>query len=290
QYDASGKWLGSLQEVAVGQMYKVQMANPAALSLIGKLVDPAQTPITIAKGSNWIGLNTNYYLSPNEAFAGLEPENGDMVKSQSAFAIYMDYEWVGNLNALTPGNGYLYKSKADATKTFTYPKSNAPRSKAPMKADDEQEHKYESCSINKYEGNMNIIAQVWKDGKTVECEIAVFDSNGECRGSELSMYDNNLVFLTIQGEGEGEPLSIRVVYSEGGNVYDVLLGERIYYVNDALIGELDKPMIIDLGGYTGIGTISADDDNTEYYNIGGIRVDKKYEGLKISKGSKTFTK
>ena len=72
-------------------------------------------------------------------------------------------------------------------------------------------NKYEPCDENKYQGNMILIAQVRHQTDTIfDCEVAVFDSNGECRASEKSKpNDNGLVYLTIQGEGQGEPLTFR---------------------------------------------------------------------------------
>lgn len=78
-------------------------------------------------------------------------------------------------------------------------------------------NKYEPCSENLYQGNMLMIAQVMEgDDVLLNYELAAFDSKEECRASEMSIpNDNGYVDLTIQGEGEGEPLHFSVVYESG---------------------------------------------------------------------------
>lgn len=110
--------------------------------------------------------------------------------------------------------------------------------------------KYEVCSPYKYQGNMTLMANVIKDGKALtHFQIAVFDTNGECRACDWSKPDyNGLAYLTIQGEGQGEILSIKITYQRNDEVREVTSGTRITYSNDAIIGSIESPYLIHIAG------------------------------------------
>ena len=50
--------------------------------------------------------------------------NGDMIISQTGFAVYVNENWRGTLETLEPGKGYIYKSKVTDERIFTFPTSN----------------------------------------------------------------------------------------------------------------------------------------------------------------------
>lgn len=136
------------------------------------------------------------------------------------------------------------------------------------------EKKYDSCSENKYQGNMLMIAQVkYQDAAILDCEVAVFDSKGECRASELSVAkENGLVYLTIQGEGEGEPLQFRVVYYSVDALEDVLVEETITFVNDAVVGSLEEPFVLNVSKPETVGKLET----------AGIEIRSSADGIVIN--------
>ena len=120
---ALGIWAGSLSEIVVGQMYKIQTNETCEISLTGAAVNPAEHPITIKPGFNWIGFTPNVSLGVNEAMSGYTPANGDVIKPKSG--TYATYNstlgmWIGNMT-LEPGKGYMYESKATGNNTFYFP-------------------------------------------------------------------------------------------------------------------------------------------------------------------------
>ena len=64
-------------------------------------------------------------MTVGEALATANPQQGDIVKSQTAVAIYGSYGWEGSLKALEGGRGYLYYSTDGQTKSFVYPMVSA---------------------------------------------------------------------------------------------------------------------------------------------------------------------
>ena len=121
-----GRWVGSLTEITVGQMYKIQTNTSCDISLTGTPVNPSECPIILKPGFTWIGYTPSVSLSVSEAMSGYTPTAGDVIKSKSgSYASYSGNlgRWVGDLT-LEPGKGYIYESKATETKTFYYPSGN----------------------------------------------------------------------------------------------------------------------------------------------------------------------
>ena len=117
----SGTWAGGLQSISPSKMYKLDLDAKVTITLNGVPVNPADYPITLNEGSNWIGYPVSENMSIVEAFAGANPENGDVVSSYNGSSMYYNGAWYGDIQTLVPGQGYIYDSKATETKTFTFP-------------------------------------------------------------------------------------------------------------------------------------------------------------------------
>ena len=87
-------------------MYKAQLSAPATLTVSGLPVDVASTPLTIKPQWNWIGYMAPGYISLGEAFADLDPQDGDVIKGHKSFATWNQNEWVGTLTTMAAGEGY----------------------------------------------------------------------------------------------------------------------------------------------------------------------------------------
>ena len=114
------RWLGTLNGFDVYHMYQIKVETACQITLGGAPIVPAEHPVTISSGTNWIGFPLNESMTLTAAFAGF-PANQDVVKSKTASATWNGQRWVGQLNTLQPGQGYIYQSKASGNKTFTFP-------------------------------------------------------------------------------------------------------------------------------------------------------------------------
>ena len=239
-------WRGDLTEINVGKMYKMQMRDASTLSVVGEKVDPSAKSIKVKSGWNWIGYTASFNTSVADAFADLNPQDGDVVKSKNDFAIYNSYEWVGTLTALAPGSGYMYYSTANAEKEFTYPSQTSVQS-SQMRVVQRRANEFTVDDNSKYSGNMTIVAVV-KNGAEIEtvAEVGVFVGT-ECRGANVSEADG-LVFLTIAGEGYGDVLTFKV--KVGGEIYKVT--KTIVFEDDATLGTLNAPYVIQIGEETAV--------------------------------------
>ena len=117
-YGAYG-WYGSLESLDNTEMYLLEMAAPATLTITGFPVDVASTPISLIPGFNWVG-----YLPQNPgdlgtALATVSDAAIFMASQSSGTATnYGDYGWYGSLATLEPGNGYLLEMGSAGTLVY----------------------------------------------------------------------------------------------------------------------------------------------------------------------------
>ena len=116
----NGTW-SPVMELTNESMYMIRVDNAVTATLTGTPADPANHPITLASGWNWIGFPTVNAMTLDEAFAGITPNEEDVVKGTAGPATYTtQYGWNGSLTGLEPGVGYMYKNNGESM-TLTYP-------------------------------------------------------------------------------------------------------------------------------------------------------------------------
>ena len=119
---SNGRWSGTLQTIQIGKMYMVQTSDACTLNVSGYVINPADYTITIYTGTNWMGFIGTEEMSLDEAFSGFTPTNMDNIKTQTGSAVYYQGRgWKGRISTLSPGEGFIYTSKASTSQTFTYP-------------------------------------------------------------------------------------------------------------------------------------------------------------------------
>jgi hypothetical protein len=120
------RWISGPSTIHLEQMYMVKVPEAGEITLEGMPINPAELPITIVPGINWIAFPLAVEMTLSEAF-GLEfPVQGDNIQSFDDGQANWNtgaHRWIGQLNSnnLKPGKGYIYNSKATEDKTFVYP-------------------------------------------------------------------------------------------------------------------------------------------------------------------------
>jgi hypothetical protein len=111
QYDETLGWGGSLLSIAPTASYKVYAHFSDVFDVIGTPVS-LDDAIDLAAGWNWISFLPVSSQTVNTALSGYAASDGDLIKSQSSFALYdgLTERWVGTLKLLHPGQGYLLKT------------------------------------------------------------------------------------------------------------------------------------------------------------------------------------
>lgn len=265
------EWYGNEIMMNNSEMYKINLSAPATLKVLGRVADPSSRLITVKQGWNWIAYNATSAMSLDEAFAGMQPEDGDVVKAQSCFAVYDGYEWAGTLSLLEPGQGYMLYSVATADRTFAYPSAGQTDKTANVRARRLPPAGYfEPVDYHKYPDNMSLIARVTFDGNELPgAEIGIY-AGDECRSHA---YTNNagLAYVTIPGNAK-TTLTFKLLYK--GKVYTSTT--TLDYESDGIVGSTFNPFVINFDTTTGIGTLTVDaDENTEWFTVSGQKLGRK---------------
>ena len=103
-------WSGQLWSLDVTRMFKINVPADCEITLTGLPINPAEHPVAIDEGANWIGYPFSENMTITQAFTGFAV-NGDRIKSNTyGQATYNGTIWVGALHYFHPGKGYVYKS------------------------------------------------------------------------------------------------------------------------------------------------------------------------------------
>lgn len=240
----NGVWNGTLGAVLPGQMYKIQTTAACEISLNGTLVNPTDYPITIQPDWNWIGFPSPVQMSVSSALSNLSPEEGDVIKGQSAYAIYYTgYGWFPPDMQLTPGSGYLYKSNSVEEKTFIIANGREIKSQ-PIGT--HWNRQSEGCITN-----TSVTAVVLVDGEEMRGESIELGAfvNGVCRGSAQLAYfaptDRWYAMLSIAANKD-EQVDFAVIDKSKGKV-NTNCGLRLNINGNTMVGSLDDPCPIRFG-------------------------------------------
>ena len=117
------RWRGSLSALDVTQMYMVTVGTACEIELEGMPINPADHPIIIHNGANWIAFPLSASMTITNAFAGFNAVSGDVVNSKSNGLATYTNRWRGTLTTLAPGQGYIYNSAATGDRILTFPSS-----------------------------------------------------------------------------------------------------------------------------------------------------------------------
>ncbi len=252
-------WYGTLTEITNEQSYRIRTNTECDAALIGTLANPEDHPITISNGWNWVGFPSSQNVSLSVALSGFSPEVNDQVKGRHYYATYIGNDlWYGTLNTLESGQGYMYLSNSNETKTLTYQTGRNGCFVGNITT--ERNHFTPSCE--NYADNLTITAVIEPDGAELysnEYELAAFVDD-ECRGSVKLMYvepiDRYVAFLLVYGDAEED---MHFVLTDG---LETILSDDVFnFVADKTIGTITHPAIIHFG------TLGVDGNQREYINV-----------------------
>ncbi len=239
--NSSSGWYGSLTSVSVESMYMIETSAAHELTLSGDKVIPENHPITIGTNWKWISYLLSESIDVEEALNTINPSHGDYIKSKTVFSQYYDgIGWVGGLNTMIPGEGYMYQNTSGTTKTLVYPSNSSSKER---KANVTSENNHWIADAGKYANNMSMIAFV-KDNLETEYEIGAFVGE-ELRGSARPIYiealDSYLIFMTIYGESN-EEVTFRYYDVNADEEEAVFTKENVMFSTNATYGSVDNPI------------------------------------------------
>ena len=129
------KWISStganVKDIALSQRhcYRVMVQNTHEIDIWGRAYESLKDrTVTVAKGWNSIGYTPLVNLPVTTALTDYfdEATPGDVVKNQHEFAMFVadgkgSGEWMGNLEYMKPGEGYMFYRQKKDTVSFAYP-------------------------------------------------------------------------------------------------------------------------------------------------------------------------
>ncbi|MBI3193827.1 MAG: T9SS type A sorting domain-containing protein [Ignavibacteriae bacterium] len=250
QFTPSLGWVGTLSAFNNKSMYQIKLGKVDTMLTIGSPVNVFRDTIPVVIGWNWISYQPQVSMSVNYALQSLQPLNGDVVKSQFAYAQYVGgIGWVGSLDYMNPKLGYLLKTAS--TGRLMYP-AGLPlvHPMAKEKISDEPsmlvvQNPPEGWAIDPHDFRytMNITAIISKsDVDSLDIVAAFVD--GECRGIVPALYIEPLqkyyFFLTTYSNtSAGEQVEFRFYDASESKMYNLV--ERITFSSDAVHGEIESP-------------------------------------------------
>ncbi len=252
------------------------------LSVSGKRLSSDSMGVMIEQGWNWLPYTPLSTMTVDEALAGVQPKEGDIIKSQTGVSVYDIYGWEGTLTALEPGHGYLYYSTDSTAKSFVYPDLTASVSHMQRKLMAKSLTAQRSYSasglttqwsnsasgqvLRAYPSNMTMTIRLM-DGEAVvdTCEIAAY-IGGECRGA-VRAHTDGLYYLVIAGDGAGQPMELRTVINGEERVID----KTLTFVSDNHIGTPWEPYVIQLNAAQGVEDVQG--DNVQCTKVRKVLID-----------------
>ena len=114
-----GRWRGTLN-FDVTQMYMIDVSADCEITLEGLPVNPSEHPITIVNGANWIAYPLDVSMTQEQAFAGFNVVNGDVISAKGDNARYTGGRWRGTVT-IEPGQGFIFTSAASENRTLIFP-------------------------------------------------------------------------------------------------------------------------------------------------------------------------
>jgi hypothetical protein len=248
-YSKANGWLGSLNAPSAGVKpnisYRFRSVGTDTLTMSGVEVNPQTTPVPVVTGWNWIGFISQRNMSTSEAFSNYVPVHGELIKSQTSFAIYdSTLGWVGSLNTLRPNLGYMYQAKANGT--LYYPRAGMFGKKA-----DKEEAVSSRWPVNypEHESNMSMIVYSTTCTNLQQSGELLLGAyvNNELRGiAKAKQYGGRWAyFLTVGGDKENETITFKLMNEATGKTY--ACNETHAFVSNQLLGKTSDPVMVTTG-------------------------------------------
>jgi len=234
---------GGITTLSVADSYKLDVNSEFILNLIGLPYGLSDVTISLRNGWNWIGYQPTTALDPLVALAGANAQVNEVIKSQTDFSVYNGNDWIGSLDLMKPGEGFMYY--ANSSRSFNYqgpdyiPGTIAQVLRSAVLSTDGW-----ICHFRKYPDNMNVIVKLQLNGSPVDPNdftLAAF-AGDECRGIGKTVGD--LCFITLYGQESEETMHFEVLEKSTGKTM-AIKETAAFGLN--LIGSLLEPMRMSIG-------------------------------------------
>ncbi|MCF7920239.1 MAG: T9SS type A sorting domain-containing protein [Candidatus Cloacimonetes bacterium] len=239
-YDDLIGWYGSMQQLDPKQLYKTHLQENAQLSWTGWNI--SDSLISVVNGWNWIGYtgtnsaNINLALAPLNGFA-------DYIKHRDGFAqFYPDIGWIGSLQNLHPGHGYIIHSNTSMQLTFPQSRGTA--------LEKEPEIAFKKAAS--FEFTASITAVIPEYEPQPGDQLLAFSGDQVCGMADFSSASiidlrnelgNFYYFLSLYtNQLNPQPVHLQLYQANSNSYLD--LAQQYVWEPDTVLGNLQNPEIL----------------------------------------------
>ena len=265
--EASDAFVGTLNDLHYSQIYMIYTAKGNTMHVSGENLSEDSMKIQVRGDGQWSPMPCLFdrRTTVTEALADYyqKASVGDMIKGHNRFATFSaDQRWVGDLTALQPGEGYLFRRLAPGTVEIAFYKQEANGERRMAKGIAES-----GFDNPKAATNMTMIAKI--EGLAIsDYRLEVF-VNDELAGVATPI--DSLCFITVQSDKTG---ALR--FELEGETYVPVSG-TISYAADSHHGTLKAPVLLKKADEPGVYKIIENDHvviirNEERYDVTGKKL------------------
>lgn len=241
--------VGTLQELSASESYKVETTTATTRQRLSDVAWNPATPISLNAGWNWLGYPVSQTMSVDEAFATTNAETLDVVVGQNGFAQFDGENWVGSLETMSPGMGYMYQSQS--AKSVVYNTSIVSTASAKYAAGISKNSPL-VLDIHKYGTIMPVVATINNsDGSALDnddYQVAAF-CGSECRG--IGRVVKGLVMMNVYGN-DNDAITFHVTDADGENSFD---NNASLNFSETVVGDVFNPYAITINNQSGIADV-----------------------------------
>ena len=232
------KWVGTgtVKGFSDLSMYKIHSSySGQELKLEGSYVNSkGNKEIYIEKGWNYLPYLSLSVLPVDEALQNYVASEGDILKSQTQSATFINGVWnvAGGLTSMEPGKGYMLYRSADNKVSFTYPialEETSNNSRAMRFENDAQ----------RFSSNMNVFATVEGVMAVPGDSIVAYAVDGVRGGATID--DEGKASLTILGDNNAD-IYLTLMHN---NTIVASAKAPINYASDNIVGSYANPTAIE---------------------------------------------
>ena len=244
--------VGTLTELAASESYKVETTTATARQRLSDVAWNPANPIGLNAGWNWLGYPVSQTMSVDEAFATTNAETLDVVVGQNGFAQFDGENWVGTLETMSPGMGYMYQSQS--AKNVVYNTSIVSTASARYVAGISNSLPL-VLDIHKYGTIMPVVATI-NDANGValdneDYQVVAF-SGSECRG--IGRVVKGRVMMNVYGN-VNDHITFQVTDADGENSF---ANDATLSFSETVVGDVFNPYVITINGKSGIADVDYD--------------------------------
>jgi len=293
--DPQWGYFGTLTEdtLYMYQCYQVKMNAPfesqlsifnVDFSKIPYGYDDADTPeMTIPSGWSWIGMPYffNRSLDKFTEIASADILEGTVIQGKDGSAEFADGGWVGDLEIIEAGKGYLIKNVGSNPITLTLPDESDMAgshddASAGVKGFEWREPNVWNYDPSRFMSNMSLVTVLEGIANPRDYSVGAFVDD-ECRGE--GFVQNGRTFITVHCEA-GETVSFKLYNKLTGTMEDIHETVKA----QLRVGSYKSPYLLH-GTVTGISSVENGQSTNSSYDLTGRRSSSMQHGVSLQRMS-----